>query len=118
MGITFCFFLLIGRILVKLSEILKLKCYLNSWARKIVLIPFAASFITNRIFSKSNVYTMYTLCIYLLIFEFDFFSLSLLSTDFLGAITKERPISLDSGVDMCYPGYERNEFLGYFDRGD
>merc|ERR1711920_774382 len=60
MGITFCFFLLVGRILVKLSAILKLKCHLNSWAKKIVLIPFAASFIKNRIFSICSTYK----CIY------------------------------------------------------
>merc|ERR1712087_520023 len=60
-------------------------------------LPFAASFITNRIFFYNqyiqkciqkcihNVYTMYTRCIcaYLLIFEFDFFSLSLFPADFL-----------------------------------
>merc|ERR1712061_115630 len=99
----FFFFLLVGRIRVKLSSISKLKCHLNSWARKLSLSPFAASFITNRIFHESylsicnlckciykyiykcrdNVYTMYTLCVYLLIFELDFFSLSLFPTDFL-----------------------------------
>merc|ERR1711920_567887 len=97
--LLFFFFLLVGRIRVKLSAILKLKCHLNSWARKLSLSPFAASFITNRIFHESyfsicnlykciykcrdNVYTMYTLCVYFLIFELDFFSLSLFLTDFL-----------------------------------
>merc|ERR1712061_568916 len=59
-------FLLVGRILVKLSIILKLKCHLNSWGRKIVLIPFAASFITNRIFSLCST----NKCIYKIMYKF------------------------------------------------
>merc|ERR1712087_339045 len=66
-------FLLVGRILVKLSAILKLKCHLNSWGRKIVLIPFAASFITNRIFSLCSTYKFIYKFMYKCIEYFFFF---------------------------------------------
>merc|ERR1712083_1061271 len=85
-------FLLVGRILVKLSAILKLKCHLNSWGRKIVLFPFAASFITNRIFSICSTYKfiykfMYKCIEYFFFFErlciLQFISLKKVNTLFL-----------------------------------